>query len=146
MVAHEPNAHSRFDTRKLQERSESLAEGAQDRRCGSAKSPARHDPAAPVDPALRDIQLALAREFGFAGWTALRQALDDVAEARHSLAEKVDIVLSSAMWRADRTAASRLLARSPEIGAANLYAAASTGNRAAPRRRSRRRQAERGSA
>lgn len=35
----------------------------------------RAHPAAPAQPALRDVQLALAREFGFPGWTALKAAL-----------------------------------------------------------------------
>lgn len=92
-------------------------------------------PAAPADPGLRDIQLALAREFGFPGWAALQHALDELAHARRSLAERVDIVLRSVMWQADRTVASRILARFPEIGAANLYTAVSTGNLAELERR-----------
>ena len=39
------------------------------------------DPA-PATPALRDVQHALAREFGFAGWTGLRKALANIALAR----------------------------------------------------------------
>ena len=39
-------------------------------------------PAAPADPTLRDVQLALARECGFPGWTDLRAALDDLAALR----------------------------------------------------------------
>jgi ankyrin repeat protein len=35
------------------------------------------DPA-PASPSLRDVQLALAREYGFTGWSALRQALDAI--------------------------------------------------------------------
>ena len=35
----------------------------------------RAHPAAPAQPTLRDVQLALAREFGFPGWTALKAAL-----------------------------------------------------------------------
>lgn len=85
-------------------------------------------PAAPADPGLRDVQLALAHEFGFSGWTALRQALDDLALARRSDAERVDMVLRSATWQGDRITASRILARWPEIGTANLYTAVSTGN------------------
>jgi uncharacterized protein len=44
---------------------------------------------------LRDVQLALAREHGLPGWTGLRAALDDLAMARCSNAERVDIVLRS---------------------------------------------------
>jgi ankyrin repeat protein len=92
-------------------------------------------PAAPADLALRDIQFALAREFGFPGWKALRQGLDNQAPARRSHMERVDMVLRSATWQGDRITASRILARWPEISAANLYAALSTGNLAEVERR-----------
>jgi hypothetical protein len=36
-------------------------------------------PTGPANPSLRDVQLALAREYGLPGWTALRQELDDLA-------------------------------------------------------------------
>jgi len=84
-------------------------------------------PGAPPDPALRDVQLALAREYGFAGWTALRRALGDLALARRSLAERVEMVLRAAMWQGDRASAARILARWPEIATANILAAAATG-------------------
>jgi hypothetical protein len=84
--------------------------------------------AAPTDPGLHDVQLALAREFGFQGWTALRQALDDLALERRSHAERIDLILRSANWQGDRITASRILARWPEISAASLYTAVSTGN------------------
>ena len=41
-------------------------------------------PKAPANPALRDVQLAIAREFGFPGWIALKQAVD--AEKYETLA------------------------------------------------------------
>jgi hypothetical protein len=56
-------------------------------------------PATPANPGLRDVQLALAREYGSPGWTALRQALDDLALARRSQAEYVELVLGAAMWQ-----------------------------------------------
>src|SRR5262245_4027965 len=65
-------------------------------------------PVAPADPRLRDVQLALAREHGLPGWAALRAALDDLAMARHSNAERVDIALRSA-WGGDPAAAARIL-------------------------------------
>lgn len=48
-------------------------------RAGAGDARARLDravPDAPVEPTLRDVQHALAREHGFAGWTALKQALE----------------------------------------------------------------------
>lgn len=91
-------------------------------------------PTASANPGLRDVQLALAREYGLPGWAALRQALDDLALARHSHEERVEIVLRSA-WGGHPVAAARILARWPEIGADNLYAAAATGNLAEVERR-----------
>ena len=83
--------------------------------------------AAPATPALRDVQLALAREHGLPGWVALREALDDLALARRSQAERVEIVLRSA-WQGDPAAAARILARWPGTGADNLCIAVVTGN------------------
>jgi len=91
-------------------------------------------PAAPANPSLRDVQLALAREHGLPGWAALRAALDDLTMARRSDAERVDIVLRSA-WGGDPAAAARILARWPEIATHDLYIAAATGNRAEVERR-----------
>ena len=92
-------------------------------------------PAAPAEPGLRDVQFALAREHGHAGWNALKQALADLAVARKSHAERVDRVLRGVAWGADRHAAARVLARWPEIGTDNLYAAVSTGKLAEVARR-----------
>lgn len=91
-------------------------------------------PAAPVDPGLRDVQLALAREHGLPGWAALRQELDDLAMARRSFRERADIVLRSA-WGGDPAAAARMLTRWPEIATHDLYIAVATGNRAEVERR-----------
>lgn len=84
-------------------------------------------PSTPANPGLRDVQLALAREHGLVGWAALKEALDDLAMARRSYAERVAIVLRSA-WDGDRSAATRILARWPEIGTHDIYTVAATGN------------------
>ncbi len=91
--------------------------------------------AAPDDVSPREVQVALAREDGLPGWTALRQSLDNLALARRSNAERVEIVLRSAAWGGDRTAAARILARWPQIGAENLLIAVATGNLAEVERR-----------
>lgn len=91
-------------------------------------------PAAPANPSLRDVQLALAREHGLNGWAALRTALDDLAMARRSVAERVDIVLRSA-WGGDADAAARILTRWPEIATHDPFIAVATGNRAEVERR-----------
>ena len=92
-------------------------------------------PAAPAEPGLRDVQFALAREHGQPGWTALRQAVADLAVARRSHAERVDRVLRSVAWGGDRQAAARVLARWPEIAGDNLFTAVSTGQLAEVQRR-----------
>jgi hypothetical protein len=56
-------------------------------------------PLAPAEPGLRDVQLALAREHGLPGWAALCQEL---ADARRSFAERVELVLRSADWAGDQ--------------------------------------------
>ncbi len=84
-------------------------------------------PAAPANPTLRDVQLALAREYGQPGWGALLEALEHRAMARRSHEERVAIVLQSA-WNGDPAAAARIVKRWPEIGSDNLCLAAATGN------------------
>ncbi len=91
-------------------------------------------PAATANPSLRDVQLAVAREHGLSGWAALKTALDDLAMARRSTAERVDIVLRSA-WGGDPTAAARILGRWPEIATHDIYIAAATGRLAEVERR-----------
>lgn len=72
---------------------------------------------APAAPGLRDVQLALAREHGATGWTALKQALTDMELARQSLAAHVETILRAAWDGGDRAASARILARWPDVGA-----------------------------
>ena len=91
-------------------------------------------PKAPDEPALRDIQHALALEFGQDSWVALRASLDDLAIARQSLAERVDIVLAHA-WEGDAALAARIVERDPAISRDNLFTAAMCGDVAEVERR-----------
>jgi ankyrin repeat protein len=84
-------------------------------------------PAAPADPSLRDVQHALAREYGFVDWKGLLAALDDLALDRQSRAERLDGVLRHG-WGGDRVRARRLLARDPSLAHENIFAAASCGD------------------
>jgi hypothetical protein len=59
-------------------------------------------PQAPAAPGLRDIQLALAREHGVAGWTALRDRVEQPATLRHY--ERVADALVVAYATGERTA------------------------------------------
>jgi ankyrin repeat protein len=84
-------------------------------------------PKAPADPALRDVQHALAREYGLEDWIALKAALDDLALARKSRAEQAEFVLRNG-WGGDLAAARRLLARDPGLARTSVYAAAACGD------------------
>jgi ankyrin repeat protein len=114
-----------------------------------ANDPAAHArllqilPAVSSTPALRDVQFALAREFGLDGWSALKRAFDERsaaigAAAAGSLDEAITRFLDNACpdhhvrggsdhVRAEHTAM-RLLARHPEIATANFYTAVVCGD------------------
>ena len=84
-------------------------------------------PKAPAEPALRDIQQALALEYGHEGWVALKTALDDLALDRKTRAERVEQLLRHG-WDGDLTAARRILARDPTIATDSLFTAAVCGD------------------
>src|SRR4051812_49241617 len=64
-------------------------------------------PRASAELTLRDIQQALALEYGQESWAALRAALDDLALSRQSHAERVDMVLPHG-WDGDVAIARRI--------------------------------------
>lgn len=81
---------------------------------------------------LRDVQHALAREHGFAGWIDLRAELADREAARKSRAQGIDIVLRHAWdgpngWRADARPAMRMLRLHPDIVRDTIHIAAMAG-------------------
>jgi len=97
-------------------------------------------PAAPNAPTLRDVQHALAREFGLAGWTALKHELErGTAAAGASMEGDVlsrfldnacpdhHVRGGSDHVRAQHTAM-RFLDRSPDIARANFYTAVVCGD------------------
>jgi uncharacterized protein len=103
---------------------------------------ARAVPNPPPDPTLRDVQLALAREFGLDGWATLKRVVVDrtsaTAPRTRSLDEVVTQFLDNACpdhhvrggsdhVRAERTAM-RLLSHHPEIATANFYTAVVCGD------------------
>ena len=92
----------------------------------------RSHPGAPADPGLRDVQHALAREHGFAGWPALTAALDANRDAHRDRAEIVDRFLRNACpdWRVGgpaqtmaHNAALRIYRRDPSIAHDTIYTA-----------------------
>ncbi|HYO13102.1 MAG TPA: ankyrin repeat domain-containing protein [Thermoanaerobaculia bacterium] len=89
-------------------------------------------PDAPDEPGLRDVQYALAREHGFAGWTALKTQIAGDARVDTSYAERVASFLESASldWRVGgperamhRHTAGRILRRHPRIARDSIYTA-----------------------
>jgi ankyrin repeat protein len=92
----------------------------------------RSNPGAPASPTLRDIQHALAREHGFAGWSALIAALHDNRERRRDRSELVAQFLRNACpdWRVGGPAqamahhtALRLYRHDPTLARENLFTA-----------------------
>jgi hypothetical protein len=93
----------------------------------------RVHPTAPAEPELRDVRLALAREYGLPGWTALKAALADirVADPRH--VERVLWFLENACpdhhvrgspdHVMARHTAMQILSRHPEIARDNVCTA-----------------------
>ena len=91
-------------------------------------------PKAPPEPALRDVQHALALEYGRKSWIGLKAALDDLALARQSRAERIEAVLRHG-WDGDAATARRILAADPSIGRESLFTAAAAGDLDEVRRR-----------
>ena len=92
-------------------------------------------PGAPADPGLRDIQQALAREYGLGGWAKLKEALADRALAAMSADELAAIVLRGAWDDGDRAAAARIALRHPELARHSIYTAVAFGDIEEVRRR-----------
>jgi len=98
-------------------------------RAGDAKAMDRLravSPKAPPLPGLRDVQHALALEYGTSGWVALKTALAEISPAKQGDADRLDTLLRHG-WSGDVSAAERIRARHPELARANLYAAATCG-------------------
>ncbi len=79
------------------------------------------------DPTLRDVQQALAREFGLPDWISLTQAVDDLELDRQSHAQRVEALLRHG-WDGDVTVARRLVARFPDLAKHSVFTAAAGGN------------------
>lgn len=97
-------------------------------------------PGAPAEPGLRDVQHALAREYGFSGWKALRDALADLALTARQHAERVASFVENACvprdaWHATGTLerAEAILAAHPEVASSDIYTAAILGEDGAVR-------------
>ena len=103
-------------------------------------------PGAPAQPVLRDMQHALAREYGLENWAAFKTALEDIALANQSREKLIEEFLvhscihygvrpGTGKW--DRTYfdepsrwkyAARILEKHPEISGHSIHTAAVSGN------------------
>ena len=81
-------------------------------------------PKAPPTPGLRDVQHALAREYGLSDWVALKAAL--AVPPSESDADRIDTLLRHG-WTGDIAAAERILARHPDLARDSLFTAATCG-------------------
>lgn len=84
-------------------------------------------PGAPSVPTLRDVQHALAREYGLVDWRALRAAIDDFALDRATHAERVDAILRHG-WGGDHVRARRITERFPDVRHDSVFTAAACGD------------------
>lgn len=103
-------------------------------------------PSASPTPGLREVQQALAREYGFESWAALKLQLADEALARRTHAERLADFLEHAIlnygippgeprWQPSypddpsrREYAARILAKHPEIAHGSIHAAVLSGD------------------
>ena len=98
-------------------------------RAGNAEAAGRLKaayPEAPAAPGLRDVQHALALEYGHAGWSALKAALTDLTRPRESNVDRLDTLLRHG-WTGQTKAAERIIARHPELATHDLFTAATCG-------------------
>ena len=84
-------------------------------------------PEAPDTPTLRDIQHAVAREYGHRSWMALLDHLADQAMERQGRADWLTVILSHG-WSGEIGAARRLSARHPELARDSIFSAAAMGD------------------
>ncbi len=84
-------------------------------------------PQAPAEPSLRDVQHALAREYGQESWIALKAALDDLAIERQSREQRIVQILRHG-WDGEPAIARRILKRHPDLATDSLFTAAASGD------------------
>jgi len=96
-------------------------------RSGDAEAMARLKsalPKAPPAPGLRDVQHAIALEYGLSGWAELKTKL--AAAPTENDAERIDALLRHG-WTGDTAAAERILTRHPDLSRDSLFTAATCG-------------------
>lgn len=84
-------------------------------------------PSGPAEPMLRDVQHALACEYGCENWSALRQEVDQLARAGSNRTDRVAQLLRHG-WDGDPALARRILDRYPALARDSLFTAAACGD------------------
>jgi uncharacterized protein len=84
-------------------------------------------PDAPAEPALRDVQHALAREYGAPSWVALLERVADLIIDHQGHEQRLTALLSHG-WTGDVATARRLVARYPDLRRDSLFCAAACGD------------------
>ncbi|USQ97304.1 ankyrin repeat domain-containing protein [Caulobacter sp. RL271] len=84
-------------------------------------------PKAPTEPGLRDVQHALALEYGQESWIALKAALDDLAIERQTRGQRIEQILRHG-WDGQPAIARRILKRYPDLARDSLFTAAAAGD------------------
>lgn len=84
-------------------------------------------PDAPGEPGLRDVQHALAREYGQESWVALKTAVDDLAIERQSRGQRLEQILRHG-WDGEPAIARRILRHYPDLARDSLFTAAACGD------------------
>ncbi len=82
-------------------------------------------------PTLRAVQLALARERGFAGWSQLKESVQQAEAAQRDRRKLADEMLRQMIFHGDPAIGAALLARHPELAEFDFYTAVATGRFAA---------------
>lgn len=85
-------------------------------------------PKAPTAPALRDMQHAIALEFGMTGWITLKQAIADRDLAARSPDDLAAELLRGLWDSGDRAAAARIALRHPELARHSVQTAVAFGD------------------
>jgi len=83
---------------------------------------------ASASPTLREVQHALAREHGVAGWTALKERLADRELSKRSEAERAGDFLRHAVDRQGGALAAHILRKHPDVARFSLHTAVVAGD------------------
>jgi ankyrin repeat protein len=82
-------------------------------------------------PTLRTVQLALARERGFPGWSQLKESVQQAEAVQRDRRKLADEMLRQMIFHGDPAIGAGLLARHPELADFDFYTAVATGELAA---------------